>query len=166
MPGWMRSRVWLPRAPGPKESRPSAFQRDSPRPAGRSDPGSYQMTVFSLGSGVAGDFECALWGWSLYFPSPMGLLQLSPAGLQSQMLWEKVRAGWFERIALKHVYYHMWNRWSVQVRCVRQGAQGQCTGMTQRDGMGREEDGGFRMGDTGTPGADSSWCMVKVTTIL
>ena len=22
-------------------------------------------------------------------------------------LWEKVRVGWFERIALKHVYYHM-----------------------------------------------------------
>ena len=26
------------------------------------------------------------------------------------MLWEKARVGWFERIALKHVYYHMWNR--------------------------------------------------------
>ena len=25
-------------------------------------------------------------------------------------LWEKARVGWFERIALKHVYYHMWNR--------------------------------------------------------
>ena len=25
-------------------------------------------------------------------------------------LWEKVRVGWFERIALKHAYYHMWNR--------------------------------------------------------
>ena len=22
-------------------------------------------------------------------------------------LWEKARVGWFERIALKHVYYHM-----------------------------------------------------------
>ena len=46
--------------------------------------------------------------------------------------------GWFERIALKHVYYHMWNRSPVQVHCMRQGAQGWCTGMTQRDGMGRE----------------------------
>jgi len=27
-----------------------------------------------------------------------------------------------------------------------QDAQGWCTGMTQRDGMGREEGGGFRMG--------------------
>ena len=25
-------------------------------------------------------------------------------------LWEKVRVGSFERITLKHVYYHMWNR--------------------------------------------------------
>ena len=25
-------------------------------------------------------------------------------------LWEKARVGWFEGIALKHVYYHMWNR--------------------------------------------------------
>ena len=22
-------------------------------------------------------------------------------------MWEKVRVGWFERIALKHAYYHM-----------------------------------------------------------
>ena len=28
------------------------------------------------------------------------------------------------------------------------GTQGWCTGMTQRDGMGREVDGGFRMGNT------------------
>ena len=31
--------------------------------------------------------------------------------------------GWLERIALKHVYYHVWNRSSVQVWCMRQGAQ-------------------------------------------
>ena len=34
----------------------------------------------------------------------------------------------------------------VQVRCMRQGAQGWCTGMTLRDGMGREEGGSVRMG--------------------
>ena len=51
-------------------------------------------------------------------------------------LWEKARVGWFERIALKHVYYHMWTRSPVQVWCMRQGAQGWCTGMTLRDGMG------------------------------
>ena len=34
-------------------------------------------------------------------------------------------------------------------------AWGWCTGMTQRDGMGREEEGGFRMGNTCIPMADS-----------
>jgi len=44
----------------------------------------------------------------------------------------------------------------VQVRCMIQDAWGWCTGMTQRDGTGREEDGGgFRMGNTCTPVADS-----------
>ena len=42
-----------------------------------------------------------------------------------------------------------------------QGARGWCTGMTLRDGMGREVGGGFRMGDTYTPMADSCQCMVK-----
>jgi len=50
--------------------------------------------------------------------------------------------------------------------CMRQGAQGRCTGMTLRDGMGREVGGGFRMGDTCTPMADSCQCMAKTTTIL
>ena len=34
-------------------------------------------------------------------------------------------------------------------------AQGQCTGTTQKDGMGREEGGGFRMGSTCIPVMDS-----------
>ena len=81
-------------------------------------------------------------------------------------LWEKARVGWSERIALKHIYYHMWNRLLVQVRCMRRGAQGWCTGMTQRDGMGREVEGGFRMGNTCKPMADSCQCMAKTTKIL
>ena len=56
-------------------------------------------------------------------------------------LWEKVRVGWFERLALKHVYYHMWNISPVQIRCMRQDAQGWGTGMALRDGMGRRERG-------------------------
>ena len=36
-----------------------------------------------------------------------------------------------------------------------QDAWGWCTGMTQRDGTGREVGGGFRMGNTCTPVADS-----------
>jgi len=44
---------------------------------------------------------------------------------------------------------------------MRQDAQGWCTGMTQRDRMGREVGGGFRMGNTCTPVADSYQCMAK-----
>ena len=76
-------------------------------------------------------------------------------------LWERATVGWFGRMALKHVYYHMWNELPVQVRCMIQGAQGWCTEMTQRDGTGREVRGGFRMGNTCTPVADSCWCMAK-----
>ena len=45
-------------------------------------------------------------------------------------------------------------------------AQGWSTGMTQRDGMGREVGGGFRMGNTCKSMADSCQCMAKTTTIL
>ena len=38
---------------------------------------------------------------------------------------------------------------------MRQGTQDRCTGMTLRDGMGREIAGDFGMGDTCTPMADS-----------
>ena len=40
-------------------------------------------------------------------------------------------------------------------------AWGWCAGMTQRDGMGREEGGGFRMGNTCIPVADSFQYMAK-----
>ena len=42
-----------------------------------------------------------------------------------------------------------------ETRCSR------CTGMTQRDGMGREVGEGFRMGNTCTRMADSCQCMAK-----
>ena len=60
-------------------------------------------------------------------------------------MWEKARVGRSERIALKHVYYHMWNRWPVQVQRMKQGTQSWRTGTTQRDGVGREVEGGFRV---------------------
>ena len=43
----------------------------------------------------------------------------------------------------------------VQFLCMRQGAPDRCTGMTLRDGMGREVGGGFRMGDTCAPMSES-----------
>ena len=46
------------------------------------------------------------------------------------------------------------------------GAQGWCTGKTQRDGMEREAGGGIGMGNTCKSMADSCQCMAKTTTIL
>ena len=64
-------------------------------------------------------------------------------------------------MALKHVCYHMCNESAVKLLCMIQGARGWCTGMTQRDGLGREVGGGFRMGNTCTPVADSCQYMAK-----
>ena len=44
--------------------------------------------------------------------------------------------------------------------------QGRSTGITLRDGMGREVGEGFRMRYTCTPMADSCQCMAKTTTVL
>ena len=49
---------------------------------------------------------------------------------------------------------------------MRQGAQGWCTGMTLREGMEREVGGGFRVGSTCTPMAESCECTAKTTKIL
>ena len=49
---------------------------------------------------------------------------------------------------------------------MRQGVQGWCTGMTLRDGKGREVGGRFRMGNICIRMADSCDCMAKTTTIL
>ena len=43
----------------------------------------------------------------------------------------------------------------VQVRCMIEDAWGWRTGMTQRDGMGREVGGRLKIGNTSTPVADS-----------
>ena len=72
----------------------------------------------------------------------------------------------FHSLAVKCVYYHMWNTSPVQVRHMKQGTQSRCTGTTQRDGVGREVRGGFGMGDTCTPVADSCQWMAKTITKL
>ena len=60
-------------------------------------------------------------------------------------VWE-ARVGWFKRIALKHIHYHMQNRWLVQVQRMKQGTQSQFSETTQRDRRGREVGGAFRTG--------------------
>ena len=72
------------------------------------------------------------------------------------------RVGRFGRMALKHVKYHVWNELPVQVRCTILDAWGWCTGTTQRDGMGREEGRGFRMGNTCIPVVDSFWYLANL----
>ena len=68
------------------------------------------------------------------------------------MIWENG----IETCILSHV------KWVASpVRCMIQDAQGWCTGMTQRDGMGREVGEGFRMGNTFTPVVNSCQCMAK-----
>ena len=55
------------------------------------------------------------------------------------------------------------NESPVHVRCTILDAWGWCTGTTQRDGMGREERGGFRMGNTCIPVVDSFRYLAKLT---
>ena len=70
--------------------------------------------------------------------------------------------GRFGRMTLKHVKYHVRNELPVQVRCTILDAWCWCTGTTQRESMGREEGGGFRMGSTGIPVVDSFLCLAKL----
>ena len=81
---------------------------------------------------------------------------------QSYGFWERERVGRFGRMALKHAKYHVWNELPVQVQCTILDVWGWCTGTTQRDGMGREEGGGFRMGNTCIPVADSFWYLARL----
>ena len=46
------------------------------------------------------------------------------------------------------------------------GCLGWCTGTTQRDGMGREEGGGFSMGNTCMPVVDSFQYMAELINIV
>ena len=45
------------------------------------------------------------------------------------------------------ISYGVRNEWPVQVQCMIQDVRGWCTGITQRDGMGKEEGGGVQDGE-------------------
>ena len=51
--------------------------QNTPRPAGRSALGSYEVAAFSLGPG-AHKTLCALQEWSFYFPQSCGVLAIKP----------------------------------------------------------------------------------------
>ena len=63
-------------------------------------------------------------------------------------------------------YINIWDQIASPGWMHETSAQGWCTGKTQRDGMGREARGGFRMGNTCKSMAESCQCMAKTTKIL
>ena len=58
-------------------------------------------------------------------------------------LWEKVRVGWSERTASKHVYYQVWNRSPVQVGCMRQVLRADALRWPRGMGWGERWEGGL-----------------------
>ena len=60
---------------------------DPPRPAGRSGPSSYEVTAFAPGPGAHETLCAPSKSGVSVSPSPVELLQSSPAGLHSQMFW-------------------------------------------------------------------------------
>ena len=76
-------------------------------------------------------------------------------------LWTTREAPCGHRTIITCIIYHIWNESPVQVWCTILDAWGWCTGTNQRDGKGREEGGGFRMGNTCISVVDSCWYMAK-----
>ena len=89
----------------------------------------------------------------IYMKQITSLGSMQDTGCLGLVHWDDPEGG-EGRMALKHVY-HIRNESPVQVRCRIQEAWDWCTGMTQRDRMGREVGGRFRMGNTCTPVADA-----------
>ena len=87
------------------------------------------------------------------------LMAVSP-GSQSQGIDLDCFTSWWENGTETCILSYM-KQSPVQVWCMIQDAQGGCTGMTQRDGLGWVVGGGFRMGNTCTPVVDSCQCMAK-----
>ena len=70
-----------------------------------------------------------------------------------------------QSIHFKYVVSTFKTFWNVRIASPGSMQDTGCLGLVQwddpRDGMGREVGGGFRMGNTCTPVADSCWCMAK-----
>ena len=61
-------------------------------------------------------------------------------------LWERARVGWSERIALKQVYYQLWNKSPIQVGCMRQVLMAGALAWAREMGWGRRWEGGSGWG--------------------
>ena len=95
-------------------------------------------------------------------PTPPPPSSRSPVALQVQRariqsLVRELRSHMPSGVAKNMFFFFFFNlnELPVQVGCMILDAWGWCTGTTQRDDMGREEGGGFRMGNTCIPVADS-----------
>ena len=77
--------------------------------------------------------------WS-YIQGSEGDTDLKNWLLDFSIQWEE-RVGWFERIALKRIHWHMWNRQPVGVWCTMQGTHSRCSMTVWRNGAGREAEG-------------------------
>ena len=69
---------------------------------------------------------------------------------------------WIETVALKHIHYHMWNRWLVGSCCIIQEGQPGALWQSRGVGWSREEGGG----DICILMTDSLCCMAEANTTL
>ena len=112
--------------------------------------------------------------WTRSFPGPVIFVDFFPFSILNMychyLLACRVSP---ERSAVKHMGFPLYATCCFSLVAFNSlgwmhetSAQGWCTRMTQRDWMGREVGGGFRMGNTCKSMADSCQCMAKPTTIL
>ena len=92
-----------------------------------------------------------LFSYTLCFLSLLNRKQTQKYRTDFGTLWEKARVGWFERIALKHVYYQVRNRSPVQVGCMRQVLGPGALGIPRGIGWGGRREGGSRWGTCVNP---------------
>ena len=79
----------------------------------------------------------------------------------------RIRRGWDDLREQHRSMYIIKCETDHQSRWMHESsARGWCTGMTQRDGLGREVGGDFRIRNTCKSMADSCQCMAKTTTIF
>ena len=127
------------------------------------------LTLFSSGKNCIFQIFVLRTQFSLSFSSILvsckGLYRQSYGFSSSHVwMWElNHKEGWvlknwcFWTVVLEKTFFFL----SLVFFSRIQEAWGWCTGMTQKDGMGREVGGGFRIGNTCTPVVDSCWCMAK-----
>ena len=118
-------------------------------PSGSSQCTSPKHPVSCIKPGLATRFKCDIIHVLIPFSQ---IIPPSPSPTESKRLFYTSVSLLLSRIQGYH--YHL-------SKCMILDAWDWCTEMTQKDGMGREEGGGFRMGNTCIPVVDSCWCMAK-----